>query len=167
MSMTLYDKLMQIQAEIRAKYAKQKEAEAEAAWRDVLIGNIPQSLKRHFQIILRFVIIGERRKWFEQFGLVSTAKCRTNRLSRQIIEIARSSRADGTIKINTIADYARCFLFLIWSGDTVGTLFPDFTYIQTSLFWFKSLESALMARKTFMAIHTYKNEIAKKPPLKV
>ena len=29
---------------------------------DVLIGNIPQSLKRHFQIILRFVIIGERRK---------------------------------------------------------------------------------------------------------
>jgi len=27
MSMTLYDKLMQIQAEIRAKYAKQKEAE--------------------------------------------------------------------------------------------------------------------------------------------
>jgi len=31
MSMTLYAKLMQIQAEIRAKYAKQKEAEAEAA----------------------------------------------------------------------------------------------------------------------------------------
>ena len=29
--MTLYDKLMQIQAETRAKYAKQKEAEAEAA----------------------------------------------------------------------------------------------------------------------------------------
>ena len=29
--MTPRDKLMQIQAEIRAKYAKQKEAEAEAA----------------------------------------------------------------------------------------------------------------------------------------
>ena len=30
--MTLRDKLLQIQAEIRAKYTKQKEAEAEAAW---------------------------------------------------------------------------------------------------------------------------------------
>ena len=29
--MKLHDKLLQIQAEIRAKYAKQKEAEAEAA----------------------------------------------------------------------------------------------------------------------------------------
>jgi len=29
--MTLRDKLLQIQAEIRAKYTKQKEAEAEAA----------------------------------------------------------------------------------------------------------------------------------------